>query len=157
MSTINKREKEECCPEFHPEKWNKKIVNWNHKKFIKVSVPTFFHIPFPPLIGKKITQMMKMAEDSRKLTDNNEDVLLLFSDPHPFKTEMYLSVTGDVSKANNIDISGTFVSKVFEDAYNAIPKFIKQMNVYLNKQEKKSQKLLCALCLLSKMCQKIWT
>ena len=91
-------------------------MNWNHKKFIKVSVPTFFHIPFPPMIGKKITQMMQLTEDSRNLSDNKEDVLLLFSDPHPFKTEMYLSVTGDVSKANNIDISGTFVSKVFEGA-----------------------------------------
>ena len=53
----------ECCPTFHPERWDEKIFNWDHKKFIKASVPTFFHIPLPPMIGKRVTKMMKMAED----------------------------------------------------------------------------------------------
>jgi len=139
MSNIDKQKTEECCPEFRPEKWNEKIVDWDQKHFIKMTVPTFFHIPFSPMLGKKITKMMQMAEDSENLSHNKEDILLLFTDPHPFKSEMYLSVTGNVPDANNTTISGTFISKVFEGAYNAIPKFIKQMDVYLNKQEKKAK------------------
>ncbi|WP_424279232.1 hydrolase, partial [Eudoraea sp.] len=46
-------EKQECCPKFHPEKWNEKTFDWDHKKFIKATVPTFFHIPLPPMIGNR--------------------------------------------------------------------------------------------------------
>ncbi|NNK19013.1 MAG: hypothetical protein HKP49_07645 [Maribacter sp.] len=128
----------ECCPTFYPERWDEKIFNWDHKKFIKASVPTFFHIPLPPMIGKRVTTMMKMAEDSKKLSEDKEEILLLFNDPSAFKSDMYLSVTDTVSGAKNTTLSGTFVGKVFDGAYNAIPKFMKQMDAYLANQDKKA-------------------
>ena len=133
-----KKGNNECCPTFHPEKWDEKTFNWDHKQFIKTSVPTLFHVPFPPMIGKKVTKMMKSAEGANRLSTNKEDILLLFTDPHPFKSELYLSVTGDVPNSNNTAISGTFMSKVFDGPYNAMPKFIKQMDAYLGKQQKKA-------------------
>ncbi|MBD3311428.1 MAG: hypothetical protein GF349_02955 [Candidatus Magasanikbacteria bacterium] len=130
----------ECCPKFNPEKWDEKTFNWDNKKFIKESLPTFFHMPFPPMIAKKITKMWKMAEKAQKTEENKEDVLILFTDPHPFKSEMYLSVTGEVPQANNTEISGNFIAKVFDGQYNAIPKFMKEMNEYLDKKGKKAKK-----------------
>lgn len=135
-----KQENKECCPTFNPEKWNEKTCNWENKRFIKESIPTFFHIPWPPMIGKKITKMCHIAEKSKKTESNKEDMLILFFDPSPFTSELYFSVTGDVPEANNVTISGTFISKVFEGAYNAVPKFMKQMDAYLGKQEKKAEK-----------------
>ena len=84
--------------------------------------------------------MCKMAEDSKTMLSNKEDVLVLFADPSPFKSEIYLSVTGDVPSARNVKISGTFMSKVFDGPYNAIPKFIKQMNKCLANKNKKAKK-----------------
>lgn len=43
----------ECCPKFEVEKWDKETISWNNKKFIKDTIPEFFHIPFPPMISKK--------------------------------------------------------------------------------------------------------
>ena len=83
---------------------------------------------------------MKMAEGSNKLSEKMDDVLLLFTDPHPFKSEMYLSVTGNVPNSNNTTISGSFIAKVFNGTYNAIPKYIKQMNGYLSAKNKKAKK-----------------
>ncbi|MFA5831358.1 MAG: hydrolase [Candidatus Paceibacterota bacterium] len=120
-----------CCPEFHPEKWDEKTFYWDNKSFIKETIPTFFHIPFPPMIGKKITKMVKLAEVSNMMLPDKEDMLVLFADPTPFKSEIYLSVTGNVPGATNTGLSGTFMSKVFDGGYNAIPTFIKQMNGYL--------------------------
>lgn len=120
-----------CCPKFEIEKWNEKNHVWANKHFIKESIPLFFHIPLPSMIGKKITKMLKMAEESKKTLLKKEDVLILFSDPHPFKSNIYLSVTGSVSGANNVLISGNFVSKVFDGGYNEIPVFIKKMNEFL--------------------------
>lgn len=133
-----KNENKECCPKFNQKKWNEKTFNWDHKQFIKESVPTFFHIPLPPMIGKKITNMMKMAEDSKKLESNKEDILLLFADPSAFRSDLYLSVTDKVPNANNTEISGVFMSKVFDGAYKEVPKFIKKMDAYLKKQRKKA-------------------
>lgn len=128
-----------CCPEFHPEKWDQKTQTWEGKQFIKDSIPTFFHIPFPPMIGQKMTKLWKMVEGSHKAEPNKTDTLLLFRDPSAFKSEMYVSVTGPVPDANNVSISGTFISKVFSGAYNAVPKFMKQMDEFLAKDGKKAK------------------
>jgi len=132
-------EQKECCPEFNPKKWDNKTFNWNKKSFLKESIPTFFHIPFPPMIGKKITKMHNLAKKSGKISPKLDEVLVLFHDPSAFKSNIYFSVTGNVADAHNISISGTFIAKVFEGHYNAIPKFIKQMNEYLLQKNKKAK------------------
>ena len=129
----------ECCPKFNPSKWNEKTFVWKNKPFIREWIPTLFHIPFPPMIGKKITKMMNLANEAKKVSANKEDVLILFRDPSAFKSEIYFSVTGEVKNATNAKISGTFISKVFAGGYNSVPKFIKQMNEYLEKKGKKAK------------------
>lgn len=134
-----KPENQECCPKFNIGKWNKKTFSWHHKPFITASVPTFFHIPYPPMIAKQITRLMKMATDSQKLPKNKEDVLVLFADPHPFKTEILLSVTDKVPGAKNTTLSGTFMSEVFDGKFKMLPKFIKQMTVNLESLNKEAK------------------
>jgi len=129
----------ECCPEFKPEKWDKKTLNWDNKKFIKDSIPTFFHMPFPPMIGKRITRMWKAVEEVGAGALNREDTLILFRDPSAFRSEIYISVKKEVQSENNTVISGNFVSRVFDGGYNAIPKFIKVMNQYLAETGKKAK------------------
>ncbi len=125
-------QEQECCPEFKPEKWDKKTLSWDNKKFIRDSVPTLFHIPFPPMIGKKITRMWTAVEESGSAAPNKEDTLILFRDPSAFKSEIYISVERNVPAESNVVISGEFVSEVFDGGYNAIPKFIKSMDKYLS-------------------------
>jgi hypothetical protein len=139
-SQIMNKVNEECCPKFNPAKWDEKNFEWKEKKFIKASVPTFFHIPFSPMLGKKITNVMKIAEDAQKLSASKDDILLLFSHPHPFKSELYLSVTGPVPDIVNCTISGKYLSKVFDGEYKKLPSFIKEMEVDLNSQNKKAKK-----------------
>lgn len=129
----------ECCPEFDPTIWDSKIFEWNNKKFIKDSLPTFFHIPFPPMIGKKITRMWKAVEESGAAAPNKIDTLVLFHDPSAFRSEIYISVEKDVPSEDNVVISGNFVSRVFEGGYNAIPKFIKVMDEYLAETGKRAK------------------
>lgn len=128
-----------CCPEFKPEKWDKQIFNWDNKKFIKDSIKTFFHVPFPPMIGKKITRMWKSIESINAADPNKENTLILFNDPSAFKSEIYISVEKDVPLENNIIISGEFVSMVFDGGYNAISKFIKEIDEYLVGINKKAK------------------
>lgn len=128
------KEKKECCPKFNPKKWDKRIHKWKNKLFIKESMPTFFHIPFPWIISKKIIKLCKMAEDA-KVELAPLDALLLFHDSSAFKSEIYLSVKKTIKGAKNISVSSTFFSRAFEGPYSSVPKFMKQM--YMELKEKK--------------------
>ena len=127
---------QECCPKFDEKKWDKKVFTWDWKPFIKESIPTFFHIPFPPMIGKKMRKMYGLAVKADANISDKTDALVLFHDPSAFKSEIYFSVTTEVEGANNTAISGTFEARVFDGPYNAIPKYIKEMEKYLSEQDK---------------------
>jgi hypothetical protein len=127
----------ECCPEFHVEKWDNKTLSWDQKPFIKESVPTLFHMPFPPMIAKKMKRMCDLVERAEADIPDMSDALVLFHDPSAFRSEIYYSVTKDVAGANNTHISGTFETRVFDGPYNAIPTYIKKMEGHLaNKGQK---------------------
>lgn len=129
-------QKDVCCPKLDIKKWEGKTHNWKNKLFIKESIPTFFHIPFPPSIAKKITKMWQAAEDAKANIPQKDEVLVLFADPTPFRSDIYLSVSKKVANTNNTSLSGTFISKVYDGSYNAVPNFIKDMDQYLSEQGK---------------------
>ncbi len=130
-----KNQNQECCPEFDIEKWDQKTFMWDNKLFIKETIPTFFHFPFPPMIGRKAMKMHVLAEKSNAVMPDKTDALLLFRDPSAFRSEIYYAVTGDVDGANNTAISGTFFAAVFDGPYNGIPGYIKEMEIYLKAKE----------------------
>jgi hypothetical protein len=126
-----KTQDSECCPVFDVEKWDDKTLKWDRKLFIKESIPTLFHTPFPPMITKKMRKMCDLVERSDADLPDITDTLVLFHDPSAFRSEIYYSVSKEVTGANNTNISGTFEAKVFDGPYNAIPKFFKEMEEHL--------------------------
>ena len=132
-------EDRECCPKFEPSKWNNKTFVWDKKLFIKEAVPTLFHIPFPPMIGKKMRKMMDLVENAEANIPDLTDALVLFHDPSPFRSEIYYSVTHSVPEANNTYLSGTFIAEVFDGPYSAVPKHIKVMDKHLARENLKAK------------------
>ena len=66
--------------------------------------------------------------------------MCLAYDPSPWKGELYVAVTKEVPGAKNAKLSGTFISRVFDGPYNAVPKWIKEMDSYLAGQGKKASR-----------------
>ena len=131
---------DECCLKFDPKPWDEKTHHWKDKLFIKDTIPQLFHIPiFPSMIGKMIMRQWRKAEDAGAAPDK-KDFLWLCYDPSPWKSEHYIWVTKKVPNAENVKISGTFISKVFDGPYNAAPKWIKEMDEWLAQQGKKAKK-----------------
>ena len=129
-----KNQDQECCPEFHVEKWDRKTLSWDQKLFIKESIPTLFHMPFPPMIGKKMKKICDLAERAEADIPDISDALVLFHDPSAFRSEIFYAVTKEVTGAKNTSISGTFEALVFDGPYNAIPKYIKEMKAHLSQK-----------------------
>lgn len=63
-----------------------------------------------------------------------DDFLLLAYDPSPWKSELYMSVLKDVSGGENVRLSGTFLSKVFDGPYKSVPEWIKEMEKYVSEK-----------------------
>ena len=52
------------------------------------------------------------------------------------KSELHLAVTREVPEAKNVTLSGTFFTRVFDGAYNSVPKWIKEMDSQIATQGK---------------------
>jgi hypothetical protein len=128
-----------CCPEFNPDDWDDKNFEWKDKLFIKDSIPEFLHLPLPFMFGKAMTRLHKKAEKAGAMPET-KDFLCLAYDPSPWKGEFYMAVTREVPDAENVRISGEFITRVFDGPYNAVPKWIKIMDTLLQGKGLKAKK-----------------
>ncbi|MFC1873204.1 hydrolase [Chloroflexota bacterium] len=120
----------ECCPKFDPKPWQEKELVWKDKHFIKETIPQFMHIPFPGTFGKAVGRMWKKIEDAQAKPDMN-DFIMLSTESSPWKGEIYIATTKEVPNTENVEFSGTYLTKVFDGGYNDVPKWIKEMAPYV--------------------------
>lgn len=139
MNDPKNTENNTCCPKFDPKPWEGKTHVWKNKRFIKETIPQIFHMPFPWMIGQMISRMWRKAEVAGAQPDM-KDFLWLSYDPSPWKSENYITVTKTVPDAENVTISGTFISKVFDGPYTHVPKWIALMDAFLDDRKKKALK-----------------
>lgn len=129
-----------CCPKFDPTSWDEKTHIWDNKMFIKETIPVFFHIPLPWMLQRMISRMWNRVQEAKAAPDL-KDFLLLSFDPSPWKSEYYMAVTDKVSGAEHVELSGTYLSKVFDGPYRSVPQWMEEMNTYVAKQNKMINKL----------------
>jgi len=121
----------DCCPVFEPDLWDNKTLSWNKKPFIMATVPAKDHIPDTFKIQGAVTQMMESATDANALAPNLLDTLMLFMDPSPSQSNIYLSVISPVPNASNVTLSGKFITQVLQGSYENVGNMINQMNADL--------------------------
>jgi Bacterial hydrolase len=130
-----------CCLPFDPSKWDDKATIWDHKPFIKDTIPQFLHMPFPPMLARKMARMWKMAQEANAAPDL-DDFLFLAYDPSPWRSELFLAVTKEVPGAKNTTLTGEYLSKVFDGPYNAVPRWIKEMDPYVKSHGRRLKRYL---------------
>ena len=140
MTHGNSRD-EPCCPRFNPDPWEGKTSIWSDKPFIKGTIRQIFHRPLPGSMGKVVGRMWQKAKDSGA-DPAVEDFLLLSYDPSPWKSELFMTVTKEIRGADNVKLSGTYISRVFDGPYNSPPKWIKEMEAYVASKGKKTMRFL---------------
>lgn len=100
---------QECCPKFDPTLWDNKTFEWDNKKFIKDKVFTLFYMPIN--FGSVIKRMMSKIEKSGAKA---EDWMSLSDHTSKWNMDLYVAVDKEVDGAENITLSGRFLSKVYE-------------------------------------------
>lgn len=126
---------QECCPKFDPKPWDEKIFEWQDKKFVKDHVRTFMYMPIN--FGGIISRLMKkvVASDA-KLLDN----LSLSDHTSKWNMDLYVAVDKKVPGAENVTLSGKFLSKVYEGDFKDTGKWGEDFKKYAQEQNFKIKK-----------------
>ncbi len=107
-----------CCPKFNPSPWDNKIIEWNNKRFIKGRVSTIFYMPIN--FGSKIVELIKKVNDSGAIF---QDAMCLSDHASKWSMDIYVAVDKEIPKADNVIISGKFLSKVYEGKFTETDKW----------------------------------
>ena len=128
----------ECCPRFNPEGWEGRELKWKDKLFVKGTLPQFMHMPLPGSFGKTVQKLWVKIEAAHARPDD-KDFLMLAAEESAWKGEIYIATTREVPDADNVWLSGSFLTRVFDGSFNEVPKWIGQMEQYLTEQGKKAK------------------
>lgn len=118
-------QKTECCPKFNPEPWDGKIVEWSNKKFIKDKVFTLFYMPIN--FGQAMTRLMKKVDAAGVEVPG---YLCLSDHTSKWNMDLYLAVDKEVAGAENVTLSGRFLSKVYEGDFKETGNWMKDFASY---------------------------
>jgi len=127
-----------CCPKLDTKLWDEKEVKWNNKLFVKDNAFCIFHIPVN--LGKVLTRMHKKVSEAGAQVDIKDFILLTY-DSSMWKSEQYYSVSKEVPGMENVKLSGTFMTRVYEGPYKMAPKWYKEMQEYVKSKGKEAKKI----------------
>ena len=113
-----------CCPQFNPEPWQDKFVEWQEKKFIKDKVFTLFYIPLN--FGSVVKKLMKKIEAAQ---GKSVDWMGLSDHTSKWNMDLYVAVDKDIPDAENVTISGKFFSKVYEGPFKDTKKWCQDFDL----------------------------
>ena len=126
----------ECCPKFDPKPWENKVFTWKDKLFIKDKVFTLFHIPLN--FGSVMVRLNKKIENANA---RMVDGICLSDCLSKSKMNVYLAVDKAIPDANNVRISGKFLSKVYEGNFKDTGKWCKDFEIHAKSKNLDIKKL----------------
>ena len=132
------KKQEMCCPKFDPKPWDEKEFVWEDKLFIKDEVKSFMHIPLN--IGPVMQRMQsKVKAADAEMKDGN--FIVLSDEFSSWKSIQYMAVSKEVPDAENVQLSGTYLTKVFEGPYKDAPVWHREMTNYVKGKGKEVKKI----------------
>jgi hypothetical protein len=126
-----------CCPRFYPEPWDEQEFIFEDKLFLKASTINFLHRPLN--MSSMMSKTWKKIQDAG--ADSDGEFALLSYDPSPWKGEHYFTITKEVPNGENVRMSGTFLTKVFEGPYKEAGSWVEQMEDFVISQGKEINRL----------------
>jgi hypothetical protein len=125
-----------CCPRFDPAPWDEKEFQWQDKLFIKDRVRCLFHIPLN--FGKVMVRCMEKIKKADAFT--SVQPIGLSNHTSRWNMDLYIEVSKEVPGADNVKLSGTYVSKVFEGPYKDTRIWCQKMAEWVSAQGKEIKK-----------------
>jgi hypothetical protein len=111
-----------CCPRFDPASWEEQELHLKDRAFVRAKTLSLFHVPLN--MGSVFASTFKAIKDANA---EDEEFVVLSRDISPWTSEHLFSVTREVPGADNVKLSGDFVTHVFEGPYSETGKWCEEM------------------------------
>lgn len=131
----NNAQDQTCCPKFEPAPWDGNLLQWDDKKFIKDKVFTLFYMPMN--FG---SAMKRLDKKVREADATMPDYLCLSDHTSRWNMNVYLAVDKEIPNAENVRLSGKFLSKVYEGPFKNTGKWCKDFEKYAESKNLKIKK-----------------
>lgn len=125
-----------CCLPFDPETFHEKEMTWKEKPFVKERVHSLFHIPLD--MEHKVTHAMRLIEEADATPAQG---LMLSDELSPWRSDLYIDVTGPVAGTEMVSLSGTFLTRVYEGPFRDAPKWAADMREYCAAKGREARKI----------------
>ena len=126
----------ECCPKFDPAPWDGKTFTWKEKRFIKARVFTLMYMPMN--FGSVIKRLDAAV---RKAGAAMPDNMGLSDHTSKWNMDLYLAVDREIPGAENVTLSGEFLSKVYEGPFKDTGKWCKEFEAFAASRKAGIQKM----------------
>jgi hypothetical protein len=126
----------QCCPRFNPAGWDEQELHFQDKLFVKAKTRSLFHIPIN--MGSVFPKTFSSIQKAHAQSDDN--FIVLSYDPSAWTGEHYFAVTKDVPDQQMVNMTGDFLTKVFEGPYKNAPKWEKKMQAFVAEKGKHLKK-----------------
>ena len=127
-----------CCGVPNVADWDEKEVTFENKQFIRMHTRSFLFMPIN--MSKVMTAIQKQADDAGA-TMPPEQAMILTRDLSPWKAEQLYAVSKAVDDADNVTLSGSYVTKVFEGPYQNAKQWYDALVAYAKTRGKTAEKV----------------
>jgi hypothetical protein len=125
-----------CCPPFDPSPWQDKEITWKDERFVVDHVRSVFYVPVN--LGKRVTENQALIEAAGAAPTVP---LMLSDEKSPWGADIYIRVTKPVLGARMANLSGTFLTRVYEGPFRDAPNWAEDMKRFVVTRGKKLEKL----------------
>ncbi len=108
-----------CCPKFEPDKWDGETFKFQDKLFACVSTRSFLHVPLN--MGSVMRNAMAKIDSAGAKID--DEYIILSEDVTPWRADHFIAVSKPVPGLKSVELTGTFMARVFEGPYRDAPKW----------------------------------
>lgn len=129
----SQQQEPECCPPFETGPWDGTTHTWDQKKFIKDKVVTIFHIPLN--FGGAMRRLNSKVQAAGA---GMPDYLCLSDHTSKWNMDLYLAVDKEVPGAENITLSGKYISKVYEGPFKDSGKWMQDFSKFTQEKALKT-------------------
>ncbi len=127
-----------CCAVPNVADWDKAQIHLSNQHFIRAYTKSFFHIP---LNMAKIMKQLDETATNSEVRMPDDQVLILSRELSAWKAEQLYAVNKPVDGADNVTLTGDFISLVFEGPYKNANKWAQELRDYVTSEGKAIQNL----------------
>lgn len=127
-----------CCAVPNVSAWQDKEITMTDQRFIRMHTRSFFYMPLN--MSSVMTKIQKTAEDAGA-TIPPKEAMILSRELSPWKAEQLYAVSKPVEGADNVTLSGTFLTKVFDGPFKDAGKWYNSLMEFAKSKNKKAEKV----------------